>query len=166
MKQALLINKSDFLIWLDADIKTAKPISHEFLNTLVDKEKYTSYLGRSHVKKENVRYTETGFIIFNTNHPMHPNFWEKIDQMYLGGDLFKLNSWTDSHVFDEVRTNLEKEENLLNVNISNFGIKDVGNESHVFVASILGDYMDHKKGVRKQKKWSPEFINRYNFNLK
>ena len=166
MKKALSINVSDLLIWLDADIKTVKHISYEFLNSLVDKKKYMSYLGRSHVKKENVRYSENGFTIFNTRHPLHDLFWNKMDQMYNGGELFKLTQWHDSFVFDQVRIYLEKEKNCLNINISDFGIKDVGNESHVFVASILGDYMDHKKGVRKQKKWSPEFINRYNFNLK
>ena len=163
MKKALSINVSDLLIWLDADIKTAKHISYEFLNSLVDKKKYMSYLGRSHVKKENVRYSENGFTIFNTRHPLHDLFWNKMDQMYNGGELFKLTEWHDSFVFDQVRIYLEKEKNCLNINISDFGIKDVGNESHVFVASILGDYMDHKKGLRKQKKWSPEFIKRYNF---
>jgi len=164
MRKALSEIYVDHLIWLDADIKTIKPITENFLNTLIDKNKYASYLGRSHVTKENVRYSETGFIIFNTKHPLHSTFWQKIDKMYHGGELFELASWTDSHVFDAVRTSLEKEKNLLNINISDFGIKDIGNESHVFVASILGDYMDHKKGGRKNKKWSPEFINRYNLN--
>ncbi len=161
MKKALSENYADHLIWLDADIRTIKPITEDFLNTFVDKKKYASYLGRSHVKKENVRYTETGFIIFNTKHPIHSVFWQRIDEMYHGGELFKLPSWTDSHVFDAVRNGLEKEKDLLNINISDYGIKDIGNESHVFVASLLGDYMDHKKGTRKEKKWSPEFINRY-----
>ncbi len=164
MKKALSICSAEYLIWLDADIITIKPIRESFLNSLVDKNKYTSYLGRSHVKKENVRYSETGFIIFNTQHTLHSTFWKQIDEMYLGGKLFKLDSWTDSHVFDAVRTNLEKNERLQNINISDFGIRDVGNESHVFVASILGDYMDHKKGSRKKKKWSPEFIYRYKTN--
>ena len=82
--------------------------------------------------------------------------------MYTGGKLFNLDSWTDSHVFDAVRQNLENEKNLKNFNISDLGIKNVGNESHVFVASILGEYMDHKKGSRKLNKWSPEFVKRYN----
>ena len=162
MKKALSISSSDFLIWLDADIKTVKPISLTFLNKLIDKKKYMSYLGRSHVKKENVRYSENGFTIFNKEHSLHNLFWEKMDEMYNGGQLFQLEEWHDSFVFDQVRIYLEKQKNCLNINISDFGIKNVGNESHVFVASILGEYMDHKKGGRKNKKWSPEFINRYN----
>ena len=161
MKKALSLNSSDFLIWLDADIKTVKPITETFLTQLIDNKKYMSYLGRSHVKKINVQYSENGFTIFNTKHALHELFWDKIDKMYNGGDLFKLEEWHDSFVFDEVRNSIEKETNCLNINISDFGIKDVGNESHVFVASVLGEYMDHKKGERKDRKWSPEFLNRY-----
>ena len=163
MQKALSVNSSEFLIWLDADIKTVKPISFKFLNKLIDKQKYMSYLGRSHVRKENVRYSENGFTIFNKRHSLHNLFWQKIDEMYNGGELFHLEEWHDSFIFDQVRIYLEKQKNCININISDFGIKDVGNESHVFVASILGDYMDHKKGGRKNKKWSPEFMNRYNF---
>ena len=166
MKKALSLTSSDFLIWLDADIKTVKPISEEFLLQLTDKQKYMSYLGRSHVKKENVRYSENGFTIFNTTHSLHSVFWEKLDEMYTGGKLFELTEWHDSFVFDVVRKSLELEKNCKNINISDFGIKDVGNESHVFVASVLGEYMDHKKGPRKLNKWSPEFIKRYNENKK
>jgi len=164
MKKVLSKISSNFLIWLDADIKTIKPISEEFLLRLTDEKKYMSYLGRSHVKKENVRYSENGFTIFNTKHKLHFHFWERIEKMYTNGELFKLSEWHDSFVFDVVRTSLEKEFDCYNINISDFGIKSVGNESHVFVASILGDYMDHKKGDRKEKKWSPEFINRYRDN--
>ena len=82
--------------------------------------------------------------------------------MYNGGELFQIEEWHDSFIFDQVRIYLEKQKKCSNVNISDFGIKDVGNESHVFVASILGDYMDHKKGIRKNKKWSSEFMNRFN----
>ena len=79
MKKALSLTSSDFLIWLDADIKTVKPISEKFLLQLTDKQKYMSYLGRSHVKKENVRYSENGFTIFNTKHSLHSFFWKKLD---------------------------------------------------------------------------------------
>ena len=85
--------------------------------------------------------------------------------MYLNGKLFNLEEWTDSWVLDHVRKDIEKNYNLQNFNISNLGLKEVGNESHVFVASVLGDYMDHKKGPRKTMKWSREFINRYKLNL-
>ena len=120
-----------------------------------------SYLGRSHVKKINVQYNENGFTIFNTKHALHELYWDKIDKMYNGRVFFKLEEWHDGFVFDEVRNSIEKETNCLNINISDFAIKDVGNEIQVFVASILREYMDHKKGERKDRKWSPDFLNRH-----
>ena len=49
-----------------------------------------------------------------------------------------------------------------NFNISELGLVNIKNhfDEHVFVLSVLGEYMDHKKGERKKIKWSPELIKR------
>ena len=47
-----------------------------------------------------------------------------------------------------------------NINISDLGLVDIKSEDHVFVASVLGKFMDHKKGDRKQNKWSNELLYR------
>ena len=166
IQKAISVCKTQYLIWLDADIKTVKIINDNFLNSLVKSDHYMSFLGREHVQKKSLRYSETGFMIFNLYHQSHKSFWSLIDDMYTGGQLFNLDEWTDSWVLDHVRKHLEKKCKLKNVNLCDFGLKDVGNESHVFVGSILGDYMDHKKGPRKFIKWSKEFIRRYKLNLK
>ena len=166
IKKAISMCKTQYLIWLDADIKTVKIIDNNFLNSLVKSNHYMSYLGREHVQKKSIRYSETGFMIFNLHHESHEAFWSLIDKMYMGGELFNLDEWTDSWVLDHVRKYLETSCKLKNINLCDFGLKDVGNESHVFVGSILGDYMDHKKGPRKFIKWSKEFIRRYKLNLK
>ena len=82
--------------------------------------------------------------------------------MYSGGRLFKEKEWHDSYIFDQVRKKLEKKNNIKNFNICNLGLIDIeeGNNEHVFVTSVLGKYMDHKKGNRKDVKWSPELIKR------
>ena len=56
----------------------------------------------------------------------------------------------------------EKKYNVLNFDISQLGLVDIDtkNDEHVFVTSVLGEYMDHKKGNRKDVKWSPELIKR------
>ena len=81
-------------------------------------------------------------------------------KMYDGGKLFDEKEWHDSYIFDVVRKNLENSEKIKNINISNMGLVDVLNENHVFVASVLGKFMDHKKGNRKQNKWSNELLYR------
>jgi hypothetical protein len=57
-----------------------------------------------------------------------------------------------------VRKNLEKTKNLKNINISEFGLVNLKDSEHVFVLSVLGRYMDHKKGNRKSQKWSNELL--------
>ena len=166
IQKAISLCKTQYLIWLDADIKTVKVVNYKFLNSLVKPNHYMSYLGREHVQKESIRYSETGFMIFDLYHKHHKAFWSLMDEMYKGGKLFNLDEWTDSWVLDHVRKHFEKSFKLKNINLCDFGLKDVGNESHVFVGSILGDYMDHKKGPRKFIKWSKEFITRYKLNLK
>ena len=154
--------KSRYLIWLDADIKTHKKIPIEFFEKLIKNTSYMSYLGRKNISIQHLTYSECGFLIFDTHHSTHKIFWKKMIDMYSGGKLFDEKEWHDSYIFDQVRKNIEKKYNVLNLNISKLGLVDIETEidDHVFVTSVLGEYMDHKKGNRKKVKWSPELIKR------
>ena len=59
---------ADYMIWLDADTFTHSPVSHEFLNTLVDTDKHLTYLGRENT------YSEAGFVIYNLKHKVMHHF--------------------------------------------------------------------------------------------
>jgi hypothetical protein len=152
--------KTKYLIWLDSDIKTHKKIPISFLHSLVDDTRYLSYLGRENISIKHLNYSECGFLIFNTEHFIHSQFWKDMMQMYDGGKLFQEKEWHDSYIFDVVRKNLEITANIKNINISDMGLVDIKSEDHVFVASVLGKFMDHKKGNRKQNKWSNELLHR------
>jgi hypothetical protein len=152
--------KTKYLIWLDSDIKTHKKIPFSFLNTLVNDSCYLSYLGREDISMKHLNYSECGFLIFNTEHFIHSKFWEGMMEMYDGGKLFNEKEWHDSYIFDVVRKKLEASDDIQNINISSMGVVDVLNDNHVFVASVLGKFMDHKKGNRKQSKWSRELLYR------
>ena len=152
--------KTKYLIWLDSDIKTHKKMPLGFLNSLVDNSCYLSYLGREHVSIKHLTYSECGFLIFNTDHFIHSEFWKNMMEMYEEGKLFQEKEWHDSYIFDVVRKNLEKNKRIKNINISDMGLTDIKSEDHVFVSSVLGEFMDHKKGNRKQSKWSRELLYR------
>ena len=162
IKKSFSYNTSQNLIWLDADIKTHKKIPYIFLEKLISDKHYLSYLGRSHVKTKHLNYSECGFLIFNTKHHLHSLFWKEMMHMYDDGMLFELSEWHDSFIFDHVRNKLEKKCFLKNINITDFGLVDIEskNDDHVFVLSVLGEFMDHKKGNRKDIKWSPELLKR------
>ena len=160
ISKALKNVKTKYLIWLDSDIKTHKKIPISFLHSLVDETSYLSYLGRENISMKHLNYSECGFLIFNTEHFIHSQFWEDMMKMYDGGRLFQEKEWHDSYIFDVVRKNLEITANIKNINISDMGLVDIKSEEHVFVASVLGKFMDHKKGNRKQNKWSNELLYR------
>ena len=163
--KALQLNKTKYLIWLDSDIKTYRKLPISFLESLVDDVSYLSYLGRDNIKIKHLRYSECGFLIFNTEHTLHTKFWKNMMIMYDKGKIFDEKEWHDSYIFDVVRKTLEISDNLKNINISDLGLVDLRNEDHVFVSSVLGKFMDHKKGNRKNNKWSGELIYRIKNNI-
>ena len=73
-------------------------------------------------------------------------------ELYEKDTVFNLPQWHDSYVFDCIRTTLEGQTNKKNISLSPWG-KDY---DHVFVNSVLGDYMDHMKGPRKYKGATPK----------
>jgi len=156
--EAIKNTQAKYLIWLDADVRTYKKFPLEFLNTLVSDDCYLSFLGREHLKT--INYSECGFLIFNTEHFINKIFWKDMMKMYDKGQLFFEKEWHDSYIFDVVRRNLEKKRKIKNFDISHMGLVDVKDNKHVFVASVLGKFMDHRKGDRKTTKWSKELLYR------
>lgn len=136
---------ADYLIWIDADTFTHSKVTHSFLRTLTDPLKYLTYLGRDN------NYSECGFVIYNLKHPAHSAFFDTWRHLYESDELFKLHQWHDSFVFDRIRDVFEKDNKVENINLSQWG-KDY---DHVFINSILGEYMDHMKGPRKNHGKSP-----------
>ena len=139
-------NISEYLIWLDSDVITFNRVTSSFIETLIEKDSYLTYLGREHINF----HSEAGFLIFNTKNKFHKIFWEKMMEMYDQGRLFNENEWHDSYIFDVVRLELEKN-SLKNINISLMGLNKSKDQLNVFDNSVLGKFMNHFKGNRKLK---------------
>jgi len=137
---AAVTSSADYLIWIDADTFTHTKITHKFLSTLVEPDNYLTYLGREN------NYSECGFVIYNLNHPANIPFMNVWRHLYEDDEVFDLEQWHDSFVFDQIRKTYEKDGIIKNTNLSPWG-KDY---DHVFINSVLGNYMDHMKGPRKQ----------------
>jgi hypothetical protein len=144
IKKQLEKNSSDYLIWLDSDVVTIKNIEINFLISLINDQNYLSYLGREHINF----HSECGFLIFNTKHNLHNQFWINMSQMYEQGLLFNEKEWHDSYIFDVVRLRMETE-GFKNFNISKIGLKNTKDTLNVFDNSILGEFMIHFKGNKK-----------------
>tara|TARA_E500000178_G_scaffold212499_1_gene209712 strand:- start:3899 stop:4816 length:918 start_codon:yes stop_codon:yes gene_type:complete len=128
----------DYVLWLDADTFTFRPISKEFVVGLLPENKLVNYLGR-------VTYPECGWVCYNRRHKKIDEFIDTWIDLYKSDKIFQEVEWHDSYIFWQVLNRVAKDEG-----------EDIGQGAgvkglHVFVNSVLGDYIDHMKGKRKIK---------------
>ena len=135
----------DYVIWLDADTFTFRPVPLDFLVDVLPKNTMLTYLGREKV------YPECGFVGYNIKHQETQNFINEWEQLYVTGDVFKLLEWHDSAVFWELSKKFIRDKNI---HVNDIGYLKGVTGHHVFVNSVLGNYIDHFKGNRKLNRTS------------
>ena len=129
---------TDYVLWLDADTYTFRPITKQFVTGLLPADKLVNYLGR-------VTYPECGWVCYNKRHPKIVKFIEEWTKLYTTDSIFKETEWHDSYLFWQILKRVAPGEGV------DIG-KGAGVEGlHVFINSVLGDYIDHMKGKRKIK---------------
>jgi hypothetical protein len=137
-------NADDLVFWLDADVIVRKPISEQFLRSLIPQGCYAAYFGRN-------TYTETGFHVVDARHRAHRTFLEEWRKVYLDGTIFRLPQWHDCMAYDFVR------EQMHSAGVGFHSLSVDPKQSHPIVLSPLGEYLDHTKGPdRKRLGYSPE----------
>ena len=133
--------KTDWLIWLDADTHTHSPVPIAGLHELCPVDSMISYLGRSETY-----HSECGWVAYNLTNPQTLQFIKDFVAMYNNDEIFELDEWHDSYVWDVVRRKYYGANKFYNLNPAP-GTK--GLAGHPFINSALGLYMDHVKGKRK-----------------
>ena len=128
----------DMLVWLDADTELLKHVSAEYLKTFLPNEYFTSYLGRH-------SYSETGFIAFDLRNPYTKEFFDIFKNYYDSDRIYTLPAFTDCHVFDATRIELETSGKIKGHNLTPVEVKQPFN--HIF-----NGYMVHLKGDRKDER--------------
>ena len=139
----------DYVVWLDADTFTFRPVPIDFLEKLLPANTMVTYLGRENPKlNDGGKYPECGFVGYNLNHPETQNFINEWELLYTQDTVFKILEWHDSYVFWHLTKKFRTEKNIKVNDIGKWvGVKG----HHVFVNSELGQYIDHMKGDRKTK---------------
>ena len=137
----------DYVLWIDADTFTFRPVPTDFFTGLLPKETMLTYLGREDptVVTGGI-YPECGFVGYNLAHPETQNFINDWEQLYITGDVFKILEWHDSYVFWHLSKIYRAKKNIL---VNDIGYHKGVKGHHVFINSELGLYMDHFKGKRK-----------------
>lgn len=122
------------LFWVDADVVTFAPMQRELLERMLPPASALSCLDRGSY------HSECGFVGYNLDHPAGLAFAAAFAGLYATDQVFELQEWHDSWVFDYLRHRLQ---------IPTFAIPH-RSRSHPFCNSELGAVMDHKKGDRKR----------------
>lgn len=134
---------SDWIIWLDADTKTFASVPDDFLDNICDPAAMACYLGR-----REKYHSECGWVAYNRRHPDLRSFMDRWRDLYMTGDLFNLREYHDSFVFDILRKDFQT---VRGTRFSNISPELPGKgPGHPFIASRLGQYMDHLKGSKRK----------------
>lgn len=138
-------NNDNNIVWMDADTITHTAIPDDFLETNFPAKNYgVTYLGRLE------QYSECGFVVYHMENQLMNDFWETFINLYKNDTIYELDEWHDSYVFDVVRKVYEVR------GMENHNLTPTYVRGHPFINCILGDYMDHLKGPRKDRGRSPK----------
>lgn len=141
----------DYVVWLDADTYSFRPMPSSFLEKLLPGESMLTYLGRGDEDPE------CGFVGYNLKHTDIQKLIDEWEDLYINDKIFKITSgWTDCSSLIHLSREYQKHKGVK--------VHDIGHASgvkghHVFINSLLGLYMDHFKGKRKQSgtSWKKDF---------
>ena len=133
-------------MWLDADNIFMRQFPDNFMDTFIPDDTFTTFYGRDH-------YTECGVIGFNCTLDISKKFFDIYLSHYTKDTIYNLQNKTDCHAFDNTRKLVEvKERN-----------KNDGHGGHIIARDKeINPYIDHKKGKRKYKDNSPEWVRQTN----
>lgn len=135
------------VFWIDADSITHAPVQVGFLDEVLPDDKFCCYLGRHTKDGQPWFYTESGFIGFNAGHPLAQKFFAAYRSFFLFGVFLLHKRWHDCEGFDQMRVASKQQDAFVNLSE---GLPD--GTMHPFVNSVVGRYMDHRKGPRKESR--------------
>lgn len=118
--------EADWWIWIDADVEVFGPINEAFLDKVCPDGYDGSYIGR-----RDWHHSECGFVGYRGEETL-----KRLRRVYTSGELFALDEWHDSFVFDCVRTGKW------------FDIAHNIGGMHPWPDTALGSVMTHFKGPR------------------
>jgi hypothetical protein len=137
---------------MDADTFIHSDWSHKEFNNLLPNNTWLTYVGRG---KGSQTWPECGFYGMNLNHPVCHEFLKEFERVYEEAEqgIFLLEEWHDSFVFGHILNNMKKDfPNVLDYSAEMY-LKEArtGGGGHPLINSVLGKWMDHMKGVRKEE---------------
>ena len=140
-------SKAKKLIYVDSDTLTFKKAPMNVINGLMPNDCFAMYIGRGTLETNyRTPFPETGFHMYNLQHPNTKEFADIFENYYTSGKQFDLLYPVDCWVWDTARKDIEKKHGAKSFNLGN----NLLGKKHPFVNSVLGSFMDHLKGYNRK----------------
>jgi len=141
----------DWCVWMDADTYVHTPWSYEDFAAQLPSNNWLTYVGRG---KGSQTWPECGFYGMNLNHPVCHEFLKEFERMYEEADngIFLLDEWHDSYVFGHILNHMKLDfPSVLDYSAEMY-LKEAksGGGGHPLINGVLGKWIDHMKGGRKE----------------
>ena len=140
----------DWCVWMDADSYIHTDWAYTDFAKLLPDDKWITYVGRG---KGSQTWPECGFYGLNLNNHQCHAFLKEFERMYEDADngIFKLEEWHDSYVFGHILNNMRIHNPAVLDYSADMYLKEAktGGGGHPLINGILGKWMDHMKGGRK-----------------
>ena len=90
-------------------------------------------------------------------------FISTLVDIYVTNSFENHTEWHDSYLIQDTLQAFQASDHNFGFDICSLGLVPLAKKDHVFIASVLGGYMDHLKGNRKANLKSPELAERERF---
>ena len=142
----------DWCVWMDADTFVHSDWSYDDFKKQLPDDVWLTYVGRG---KGSQTWPECGFYGMNLRDPVCKLFLEEFERMYEDAEngIFTLEEWHDSYVFGDILARYKaRDPNVLDYSAEMY-LKEAktGGGGHPLINGVLGTWIDHMKGVRKQE---------------
>lgn len=139
----------DWVVWMDADTFVHSRWHYEDFINLLPKDTWLTYVGRG---KGSQTWPECGFYGMNLNNNICKGFLKEFELYYEQAEqgIFTLDEWHDSYVFGHILNKMKGIGNVLDYSAEMY-LKEAksGGGGHPLINGVLGKWIDHMKGGRK-----------------
>ena len=144
------VRSKDWCVWMDADTYVHSPWTYEDFAAQLPDNSWITYVGRG---KGSQTWPECGFYGLNLNHPVCHEFLKEFERVYEEADngIFLLEEWHDSFVFGSILNNMKLQFPNAHDYSAEMYLKEAksGGGGHPLINGVLGKWIDHMKGGRK-----------------
>ena len=144
------VRSKDWCVWMDADTYVHSPWTYEDFAAQLPDNSWITYVGRG---KGSQTWPECGFYGLNLNHPVCHEFLKEFERVYEEADngIFLLDEWHDSYVFGSILNNMKLQFPNAHDYSADMYLREAksGGGGHPLINGVLGKWIDHMKGGRK-----------------